>query len=193
MDKVSVIEFGFSLHQREIKIREILKNPDAIEAENGKEVIEEEIVTTEDVRRRWSTHLEKSLPACPWLALAKTSHPKLVDVIEVNWCQLEAKVEDVDDSVDELPAQRSSTISLAVLFPLNLEAAAGINTGAEALDHLRFFLDHLWLPWDEDDDGDSTDDDGTNWVNEHLTLRFLAYENYINLDVTTDQDDTYSR
>ena len=147
--------FEFSLKEREEKIWKIL----------GKS--NDTVVTTEDVRRRWAAHLEKILPACPWIGLIKPS--KVVDVISIDWFNFKAVVEPIQEGKTE-----PEECSLVQLWPFNddqSEDLSRIMDGAEALDHFRFFISNLWFPWDEDDDGEDSEDGIDNWLTDHLTLR----------------------
>ena len=63
---------------------------------------------------------------------------------------------------------------LVELWPFNddqSEDLSRIMEAAEALDHFRFFISNLWFPWDEDDDGEDSEDGIDNWLTDHLTLR----------------------
>ena len=128
-------------------------------------------VQSEIVRRRWAAYLEQELLPCPWLALVKPS--KVVDVIHVNpfnfWATVETVSKDEKAETEEYP--------LIKLFPLNDEQSKDsqkIKSSAEALDHFRFFVNHIWYPWDEDPDGDlGSDDEYDNWITDHLNLRVI--------------------
>ena len=74
METVSSVS-KLNLKEREEKIREILK-------EKGSD--ENEIVTSEDVRRRWAAYLEKLCPACPWLALVPNNKVVVILFVLLN-------------------------------------------------------------------------------------------------------------
>ena len=128
------IALGTNLREREKKIREIIQ----------KEADRTEVVTTEDVRRRWAAHLEKVYPKCPWLATVLPSK-KVVDVVKVDWCNFKATVEIVDDQNE---TDKSEECLLLELTPFSVdedeESINRIKESVKAIDHFRFFINYLW-------------------------------------------------
>ena len=120
-----------SLREREEHIRKILQQK--IDYDKN------EIVTTEDVRRRWAEYLEKSCPKCPWLAKVKNI---VVDVVEVDWCNFQAIVEVLDEE------QEGTQCPLVELTPISVDedkdSLDKIKQSSEALHHFRFFMNNLW-------------------------------------------------
>lgn len=164
MEKVENLFFkvpSASVKEREEEIRRILSF----------QLEDEAVLSAEDVRERWSTFLEATLPKCPWPAFSN-SEKTVVDIVDVDWCTLNCKAVILEQGDGELK------VPLADLHLLNLPEydCKSVSKAVLALDNLRFFLQNLWFPWDEDDDGD----EGGHWVDEHLSYRFLAYENSLN-------------
>ena len=128
------IALGTNLREREKKIREIIQE----------EADRTEVVTTEDVRRRWAAHLEKVYPKCPWLATVLHSN-KVVDVVKVDWCNFKATVEIVDDQNE---TDKSEECLLLELTPFSVdedeESINRIKESVKAIDHFRFFINYLW-------------------------------------------------
>jgi hypothetical protein len=133
------IALGTNLREREKKIREIIQ----------KEADRTEVVTTEDVRRRWAAHLEKVYPKCPWLATVLPTN-KVVDVVKVDWCNFKASVEIVDDQSDTHAdaTDESEECLLLELTPFSVdedeESIKRIKESVKAIDHFRFFINYLW-------------------------------------------------
>ena len=128
------IALGTNLREREKKIREIIQE----------EADRTEVVTTEDVRRRWAAHLEKVYPKCPWLATVLPSN-KVVDVVKVDWCNFKATVEILDDQNE---TDKSEECLLLELTPFSVdedeESINRIKESVKAIDHFRFFINYLW-------------------------------------------------
>jgi len=105
----------------------------------------------------------------------------LVEVIDVSQEKLEAEVK-VKKSVSTVPAHKQqaiesflqqdfSAVSLLHLYPVFDPNNFGMfDKTAQILEHVRFFYEHLWRPWDADEDDDPV------FVKRHLHNRMKLYQ-----------------
>lgn len=79
-------------------------------------------------------------------------------------------VEYVQDDDVQLPARQ--IVPLIELWPLKEQKDENlvIDRTAEYIDQLRFFFQHIWFPWDNQDDNDKVD-----WASQHLQNRIKFY------------------
>ncbi|XP_054262874.1 protein nessun dorma-like [Macrosteles quadrilineatus] len=142
----------------------------------------------DDVKREWSNFLEFLIEPAGWRAIWKISHDVCtslkinfpstvvvtVDLINFKELSCTVQINEVEDGVASLPL-RMTDIPLIELYPTieqdnNIVLVKLVDT-AKAIDSLRFFYNHLWMPWDEDYD------DSESWVTSHLEGRlYLQYE-----------------
>lgn len=83
-------------------------------------------------------------------------------VVNVDYQSLEATVELIDENHQET---HSETVLLTELHPLKHQENGAINIDAthNAIQRIRFFYNHLLLPWDPDIQ--------ENWFEVHLPVR----------------------
>ncbi|XP_054275950.1 protein nessun dorma-like [Macrosteles quadrilineatus] len=97
-----------------------------------------------------------------------------VDLINFKELSCTVQINQVEDGVACLPL-RMTDIPLIELYPTieqdKNNVVEKLFDTAKAIDSLRFFYNHLWMPWDENyDDSDS-------WVTSHLEGRlYLQFE-----------------
>ncbi|XP_054260417.1 uncharacterized protein LOC128985069 [Macrosteles quadrilineatus] len=134
----------------------------------------------EDVKREWSIFLESHIEPAGWRAIWKMSqnYPRslLVTIDLINFKELTCTVQinEVEDGVDCVPL-KVSDIPLIELYPTigqnNNKVFVKLFNTAKAIDSLRFFYNHLWMPWDENYGGSDS------WVTSHLEGRlYLQFE-----------------
>ena len=166
---MEVFTFDKSLQERLTDITNVLCN-------------REEIVPASQIRPEWAYHIELVLEPVGWQALWKiprltcqdfNTHYPLIVAVEVehlDFMELSAsiKILSVEDDV-HLPEKYK--VPLIELYPTKEQenSALDIVATAECVDTLRFFYNHLWMPWDIDDD------ETLDWVTSHLEARLRLY------------------
>lgn len=125
----------------------------------------------------WGFYLELNIEPVGWRALWKISrrtcqeleihYPTivLVEVEHVDYDDLSALVKIVAVQ-DEVSLPEKYDVLLIDLYPTKQqEHDLDLVTTANCIEQLRFFYNHLWMPWDDDSD------ENTDWVNAHLETR----------------------
>ncbi|CAL1681571.1 unnamed protein product [Lasius platythorax] len=136
-----------------------------------------------NIRAEWAYDLETVMEKVGWEALWKISRPMcesfnipypvivLVEVLGMNFSKLNAivKVKAVLDNNIHLPEKHE--VPLIELYPTisQKNRTLDIEGTAHCVDRVRFFYHYLWMPWDEEEDDDTT------WVKQHLESRLKLY------------------
>ncbi|XP_058124090.1 protein nessun dorma [Anopheles ziemanni] len=132
------------------------------------------------IRSEWINFVEVAVEPTGWQALWKASRPVceqlcvkyplvvLGTVDQVLFDELKATflIEAILDDDVHLPEDKI-TVDLEELWPLREQnnPALNVNITADCIDKLRFFYQHLWMPWDVDIEDDHS------WVAKHLDTR----------------------
>uniref|UniRef100_A0A182JR65 Transcription initiation factor TFIID subunit 13 n=1 Tax=Anopheles christyi TaxID=43041 RepID=A0A182JR65_9DIPT len=132
------------------------------------------------IRSEWINFVEVAVEPTGWQALWKASRPVceqlgvkyplvvLGTVDQVLFDELKAVflIEAILDDDVQLPEEHL-TVQLEELWPLREQnnPALNVNITAECIDKLRFFYQHLWMPWDSDTE------DEHSWIEKHLESR----------------------
>uniref|UniRef100_A0A182W7A4 SHC SH2 domain-containing protein n=1 Tax=Anopheles minimus TaxID=112268 RepID=A0A182W7A4_9DIPT len=132
------------------------------------------------IRSEWTNYVEVAVEPTGWQALWKASRPVceqlsvkyplvvLGTVDQVLFDELKAIfiIEAIQDDDVHLPEEQI-TVDLEELWPLREQnnPALNVNITADCIDKLRFFYQHLWMPWDNDGE------DEHGWVDKHLESR----------------------
>uniref|UniRef100_A0A1S4HDJ6 NosD domain-containing protein n=1 Tax=Anopheles gambiae TaxID=7165 RepID=A0A1S4HDJ6_ANOGA len=132
------------------------------------------------IRSEWINFVEVAVEPTGWQALWKASRPVceqlgvkyplvvLGTVEQVLFDELKAVflIEAILDDDVHLPEEQC-TVQLEELWPLREQnnPALNVNITADCIDKLRFFYQHLWMPWDTDTE------DEQNWIEKHLESR----------------------
>uniref|UniRef100_A0A182P4V8 Transcription initiation factor TFIID subunit 13 n=2 Tax=Anopheles TaxID=7164 RepID=A0A182P4V8_9DIPT len=132
------------------------------------------------IRSEWINLVEVAVEPTGWQALWKASRPVceqlgvkyplvvLGTVDQVLFDELKASflIEAIQDDDVQLPEEQI-TVDLEELWPLREQnnPALNVNITAECIDKLRFFYQHLWMPWDNDTE------DEHGWIDKHLESR----------------------
>lgn len=135
------------------------------------------------VRTEWANYVEIAIEPTGWQALWRVPRVLCEDlaipfptvimgtVEQVLFDELKATflVEAVQDDDVHLPERQ--TVSLEELWPLKDQEndALNVDRTAECVDRLRFFYQHIWMPWDNDSDDD------VDWAGKHLESRVKFY------------------
>lgn len=135
------------------------------------------------VQTEWANYVEIAIEPIGWQALWRIPRVLCEDlaipfptvimgtVEQVLFDELKAifMVEAVQDDDVHLPERQ--TVSLEELWPLKDQEndALNVDRTADCVDRLRFFYQHIWMPWDND-----TDDD-IDWAGKHLESRVKFY------------------
>ncbi|XP_052896090.1 protein nessun dorma isoform X2 [Anopheles moucheti] len=132
------------------------------------------------IRAEWTNFVEVAVEPTGWQALWKASRPVceqlsvkyplvvLGTVDQVLFDELKAIfiIEAIQDDDVQLP-EPQLIVDLDELWPLREQnfAELNVNITAECIDKLRFFYQHLWMPWDNDGE------DEHSWIDKHLESR----------------------
>nr|CAD7574936.1 unnamed protein product [Timema californicum] len=162
---LEIITFDKSLPKRLIEFKDIL---------NGRG----ERLPASHVKNEWRYNLEETMELAGWNALWKISRQEcqelgisfptfvMVTVSNVDFINFTGVVHivAVQDSID-LP--ETHVVPLLHLFPTVQQDSDTINieNTADCLDQFRFFYEHVWMPWDADDD------ENEDWISNHLETR----------------------
>ncbi|XP_040581849.1 protein nessun dorma [Lepeophtheirus salmonis] len=144
-------------------------------------------VHARDIKSLWCSYLETYCELPNWLAVwtSKANSPavhKVVDVIYINFPDLEASIEVLDD--DNFIEDNEMVVPLMELYPIkNQLKEFNILSTATSLDQLRFFYNYIWKPWDVNDEVSE------DWVEEHLEFRInlLTLDPYDTVRVRLDR------
>ncbi|XP_062548501.1 protein nessun dorma isoform X2 [Armigeres subalbatus] len=137
-----------------------------------------------EVRTEWANYVEMAIEPTGWQAQWRIprvmceelslKYPTLVvgTVEQVLFDELKAifVVEAVQDDDVHMPERQ--VVALEELTPLKEQEndALNVDRTADCLDRLRFFYQHVWMPWDNDED-----DDGSDWAEKNLYDRVKFY------------------
>ncbi|CAF2741069.1 unnamed protein product [Lepeophtheirus salmonis] len=136
-------------------------------------------VHARDIKSLWCSYLETYCELPNWLAVwtSKANSPavhKVVDVIYINFPDLEASIEVLDD--DNFIEDNEMVVPLMELYPIkNQLKEFNILSTATSLDQLRFFYNYIWKPWDVNDE---VSEDW--WKNTSIRLDRLASQTVYN-------------
>ncbi|GLH14499.1 Protein nessun dorma [Gryllus bimaculatus] len=141
----------------------------------------DKILPSSQMRSEWSYIAEVVLEPIGWKALWKIPANKrvelgiigpalvniLVDAVDVK--DLSAEVTVITGIDKNIPEQQN--VFLVDLYPTvhQINDELYVKETADFIDKLRFFYNHLWMPWDVDDD------DNQNWVQQHLESRLKLF------------------
>ncbi|XP_050077168.1 protein nessun dorma [Anopheles maculipalpis] len=133
------------------------------------------------IRSEWINFVEVAVEPTGWQALWKASRPVceqlavkyplvvLGTVDQVLFDELKAIfiIEAIQDDDVHLPEEQIA-VDLEELWPLREQnnPALNVNITADCIDKLRFFYQHLWMPWDND-----AEDEHHSWLDKHLESR----------------------
>lgn len=138
-------------------------------------------IPAKHVQAEWSCDVELVIERAGWLALWKISrytceeynipYPALVlvEVLKIEYSTLHAEVK-ILAVTDNINLPETYEVPLVELYPTinqrnnNLD----IEGTAHCVDRLRFFYNHVWMPWDEDEDED------VDWRN-HIESRVKLF------------------
>lgn len=137
-----------------------------------------------EVRTEWANYVEMAIEPTGWQAQWRIprvmceelslKYPTIVvgTVEQVLFDELKAifVVEAVQDDDVHMPERQ--VLALEELWPLKEQEndALNVDRTADCLDRLRFFYQHVWMPWDNDED-----DDGSDWAEKNLYDRVKFY------------------
>lgn len=143
-----------------------------------------EILSANQVRKEWGFYLELVADPNGWQAVwkiprgvcerLKILYPSivLVYVENVSFADLAAFVK-ILAVQDEIHLPEAHVVPLIQLWPTRHqdETLTGLNVDAtaNAIDMLHFFYNHLWMPWDGDDE------ENVDWITKHLEVRLRLY------------------
>ncbi|KAK0095817.1 hypothetical protein PV326_007291 [Microctonus aethiopoides] len=179
---MEVYTFDKSLQERLVEFTEILSSRGTI-------------VPASQIKSEWSYHVELVIEPVGWQALWKIPrltcqdfeihYPTIVviEVEHVDFTEQSALVKIIAVQ-DEIHLPDKYDVPLVELYPTknqNNNVLDIIGT-ANCIDQLRFFFNHLWMPWDFDDD------DNSDWVTLHLETRLRLFfdikRNVVNKETT---------
>lgn len=142
----------------------------------------ETIVPASRIKSEWSYHIELVIEPVGWQALWKIPrltcqdlqihYPTVVVVsaehIDCSELTVFVKIIAVQDEI-HLPEKYQ--VPLIELYPTKNQNNSTLDVigTAECIEQLRFFYNHLWMPWDVDDD------ENFDWVLLHLETRLRLF------------------
>ncbi|XP_026123672.1 SHC SH2 domain-binding protein 1-like [Carassius auratus] len=120
---------------------------------------------TSEVEAFTTEYLEKTVEPCDWQAIWHTDvFDVLVEVADVDCKELKAKVElecetrGCDLTEEAMKLLLEATLHKVPLLELSVVYdESDFDQTALALEHLRFFYEHIWRKWDEEDEDDDFD------------------------------------
>uniref|UniRef100_A0A1B6KS84 Right handed beta helix domain-containing protein n=1 Tax=Graphocephala atropunctata TaxID=36148 RepID=A0A1B6KS84_9HEMI len=147
-------------------------------------VLTNNVMATE-VQKEWSNCMEFAMEPIGWQAIWKLSRHLCTDlkinfpctaivvVEQVNFKELSClvSIHDVEDDDIHLP-EKMADVPLTELYPTmeqDNSSALSLYDTAQLIDNLRFFYNHLWMPWDLEFDEDVA------WVESHLEGRLQLH------------------
>uniref|UniRef100_A0A1B6FCS6 Right handed beta helix domain-containing protein n=1 Tax=Cuerna arida TaxID=1464854 RepID=A0A1B6FCS6_9HEMI len=142
-------------------------------------------VMASDVQKEWSNCMELAIEPIGWQAIWKMSRQLCIDlkinfpftaivvVEQVNFKELSClvSIHEVEDDDIHLP-EKMADVPLTELYPTmeqDNSSALSLYDTAQLIDNLRFFYNHLWMPWDLEFDDD------VPWVESHLEGRLQLH------------------
>jgi len=140
------------------------------------------IVPASQIRAEWSCDIELVIEPVGWQAFwnisrstcedLNISYPTIVfvEVLGMSYSTLNAivKIIAVQDDLS-LPEKHEVPLIQLYITVKQKNPSLDIASTANSVDQLRFFYEHLWMPWDDDDDDDK------DWVEQHLESRLNLY------------------
>ncbi|XP_063976165.1 protein nessun dorma [Diachasmimorpha longicaudata] len=166
---MEIYTFDKSLQERLLELEEILSGRGTV-------------VPASRIKHEWTFHVELVIEPVGWQALWKIPrltcqefeihYPTIVvvQVENVDFADLSALVKIVAVQ-DEIHLPEKCDVPLIELYPTRNQENAVIDAEgtANCVDQLRFFFNHLWMPWDTDDD------ETADWVTSHLETRVRLF------------------
>ena len=164
-----VISFDKSLQQRLQEYKDVLAGY--------------EILPVSAIQKEWGFYLELTVDPNGWQAVWKIHRRAceafnipfpsivLVFVLNVDFKDLTALVK-VLAVQDDIHIPDKHCVPLVQLWPTkdqDKSVALNLQSTANSLDMLKFFYNHLFMPWDYEDD------DGIDWKTKHLEPRLRLY------------------
>lgn len=164
-----ILTFDKSLQQRLQEFRDVL---------SGYEVLPVTLI-----KKEWTFYLELTVDPSGWQAVWKIPRlmcevlnipfPSvvLILVLNVDYQNLTALVR-VLAVQDDISISEKHCVALSQLWPTKEQdksVALNMQSTANALDMLRFFYTHVYMPWDNDDD------ESVDWKSKHLESRLRLY------------------
>lgn len=161
--------FDKSLQQRLQEFRDVLSGYD--------------VLPVNLIKKEWTFYLELTLDPSGWQAAWKIPRlmcevlnipfpsVALVLVLNVEYRDLSALVR-VLAVQDDISIPEKHSVPLSQLWPTKEQdksVALNMQSTANALDMLRFFYTHVYMPWDNEDD------DSVDWKSKHLESRLRLY------------------
>lgn len=143
-----------------------------------------EILTASQVKKEWGFHLELVLEPSGWQAVWKIPRMTcenlkilfptivLVYVENIDFRDLTAFIKILAVQDDNIHLPESHVVPLIQLWPTKYQddtVRLDLQGTANGIDKLRFFYNHLWMPWDADDDSN------VDWLSIHLEVRLHLY------------------
>lgn len=133
------------------------------------------------IQNEWYYYIENVLEPAGWQAIWKVSRQKceefkiqfptlvVVMVRNVIFEELQAVV-DIVAVQDDISLPEQHEVPLTCLYPTKKQEnqILDFHGTADCLDQLRFFYNHLWRPWD-------CDDENQDWLFTHLEARLQLY------------------
>lgn len=141
-------------------------------------------IPARNVKGIWCKYIEVCIETVGWNALWKISKKTckefaikfptfvVVTVCEIDYNDLSAMVK-VMAVYNDIHIPEQHCVNLSSLYPTMYQEndVMDIDCIAECLDHLRFFYNHLWQPWDNFDNEDEDD-----WPAYHLRPRITLLQ-----------------
>ncbi|XP_055858410.1 protein nessun dorma [Episyrphus balteatus] len=137
------------------------------------------VIPASRVRLEWSYYIELQIEPVGWQALWKIPRviceelnlrfPTIVFgmVEQVLFKELKAVIIILAVQDEDVHLPERQEVNLEDLWPTKMQENSELNIErtADCIDRLRFFYNHVWMPWDNDNDDDM------NWVEKHLESR----------------------
>lgn len=175
-NKMEIYTFDKSFQERLVEFTDILSSKESSISDQVR------VIPSSQIRPEWSFLLELVIEPIGWQALwkiprltcqdFKIHYPTIVivQVKQVDPSELSALVKIIAVQ-DEISLPEEHDVPLVELYPtLNQENSALDMIGtSNCIDQLRFFFNHLWMPWDFDDD------ENVDWIQLHLETRLRLF------------------
>lgn len=143
-----------------------------------------ECIPASAVRTEWANYVEVAIEPTGWQALWRiprvlcedlsVSYPTIImgTVQQVLFDEMKAIFHVQAVQEDDVHLMERQLVSLEELWPLREQENEALNVDrtADCIDRLRFFYQHIWMPWDND-----SDDDRVDWASKHLESRVKFY------------------
>lgn len=167
-----VFTFKKTMLDRLNEIERVLKSPDRK-------------ISASDVKKEWQNFMEVAIEPAGWQAVWKISRC-LCEVLgaryplevlgtadQVNFQDLSCTftIEAVQDESVELPEKYEVPLIELWLTKAQENEALNVEMTAEAIDTLRYFYNHIWMPWDETD-ADETKDWATSFLTQRVNFHY---------------------